>query len=182
MPSSRIAIAAALVATAALGTSVAEATPAPAPATAASPAIASTSLGPAHAARPPLAVIARPRAGATVSGTLRPGLRIRGAAAVTRLELLVDGTLVDRWFPRRAKAPRWRTSRVANGPHTLTVRTVGAPRGRSSSGPVRGRNGTSRSGTRRSGATPPAPAAAAPVAAPPPSANGLDIPGVVLRT
>ena len=182
MPSSRIAIAAALVATAAFGTSVAEA--APAPATAASPAFAPSSLGAAHTQRAPLAVIARPRAGTTVSGTLRPGLRIRRLAGITRLELLVDGTIVDRWFPRRAKAPRWRTSRVANGTHTLTVRTVTGRRVRSSSVTVTVRNGTSRSGARPGapGATSPAPAATPPVAAPPPSANGLDIPGVIMRT
>ena len=180
-----LALAAALAATAALGTTIAEA--APLTTTAGLPAGTVASAGNAAPA-PPLASIARPRAGATVSGTIRPGLRLRGLTAIRRLELLVNGKLVDRWFPRRSKAPRWRTSKVADGVHVVTIRTVTARGVRSSSVKVTVANGTSRSRTapgRPKAGTPTTPATqtpAAPVVAPPPSSNGLDIPGVILRT
>jgi hypothetical protein len=119
-----------------------------------------------------------------VSGTLRPGLRIRRAAGIRRLELLVDGKVIDRWWPRRSRTPRWRTSAVGNGAHTLTVRTVTRRGVRTSSVRVTVMNGTSRSRTTPGTSVAPvaAPAPATPVAAPPPGTNGLDIPGVVMRT
>ena len=177
-----LALAAALVATAALGATMVEAAP---PASTAGAPPATVASSPAAAPAHPLARIARPRAGATVSGTIRPGLRLHGLSAIRRLELRVDGKLVDRWFPRRSRAPRWRTSQVSNGAHVLTIRTVTARGSRSSSVRVTVANGTSRSRTApaRPKAATPAPATpAAPVAAPPPSSNGLDIPGVVLRS
>jgi hypothetical protein len=180
MPSPRIAVAAALVATAAFGAAAATAAPGPLPAPSQAGTQSAHALG---AGRAPLATIARPRAGATVSGTIRPGLRLRRAGAIRRLELRVDGKLVDRWFPRRSRAPRWRTGSVPNGRHTISVRAVSASGSRTSSVTVNVRNGTSRS--RTAPRTPAAPAPApgqAPAPAPPPSSSGLDIPGVILRT
>jgi len=184
MPTARrpLALAAVLAAAAALGATAAQAASAPSTATAAASAAA------ADGSPVPVARIVRPRAGARVSGTIRPGLRIRKLAGVRRLELRVDGRLVDSWSPHAGRAPRWRTSAVADGRHVMEIRTVSALGVRRTRLIVQVANGTTRSRAKRIGSPParslPAPQAPAtpPLPAPPPSGGGLDLPGVIMRT
>jgi hypothetical protein len=179
-----LAIAAVLVATASLGPALAQGSPS----ATAPPQVAVAVDGPARVPTGPVALIARPRAGATISGTVRPGLRIRALRSVRRLEMRIDGRLVDRWRPKTSRAPEWRTTTVADGDHVIEVRTFGPHGMRRVAQTVTVSNVTGRRGGRKptSPSTPaptsPAPGGSTPSSpAPPPSGNGLDIPGVIMK-
>jgi hypothetical protein len=187
MPSARrtlpIAMAALAVAALPSAASAAPASPPPGPSAAAEAAVA-------HSATPaagPVARIVRPRARQRVSGVLRPEVALRRGARVTRLELRVDGRRRLAWSARRRTAPALDTRRLANGRHVIELRVRSGGRTRVLRRAVTVANPAGRS--RRAPVATPAPAPAplpvehaAPAPAGPPPADGLAIPGVILRT
>jgi subtilisin family serine protease len=74
---------------------------------------------------PPTTSITSPANGATVSGTVNVTANANDNVGVTRVELLVDGSLVGSDASSPYSIP-WNTTTVGNGNHTLTTRAFDA--------------------------------------------------------
>ena len=84
---------------------------------------------------PPTASITSPAAGATVSGTISIQANASDNVGVTRVDFLVDGSLLssDTTAPFAAS---WNTANAANGAHSLTVRAFDAANNQKTSAAV----------------------------------------------
>jgi len=84
---------------------------------------------------PPTASITSPAAGATVSGTIGIQANASDNVGVTRVDFLVDGSLLssDTTAPFAAS---WNTANAANGAHSLTVRAFDAANNQKTSAAV----------------------------------------------
>ena len=84
---------------------------------------------------PPTASITSPAAGATVSGTIGIQANASDNVGVTRVDFLVDGSLLssDMTAPFAAS---WNTANAANGAHSLTVRAFDAANNQKTSAAV----------------------------------------------
>jgi predicted secreted protein len=84
---------------------------------------------------PPTASITSPAAGATVSGTVGIQANASDNVGVTRVDFLVDGSLLssDTTAPYSAS---WNTTGVANGTHSLTARAFDAANNQKTSAAV----------------------------------------------
>ena len=84
---------------------------------------------------PPTASITSPAAGATVSGTVGIQANASDDVGVTRVDFLVDGSLLssDTTAPYSAS---WNTTGAANGTHSLTARAFDAANNRKTSAAV----------------------------------------------
>src|SRR5262249_14080855 len=84
---------------------------------------------------PPTASITSPGTGATVSGTVSIQANASDNVGVTRVDFLVDGTVLssDTTSPYSAS---WNTTGTANGTHSLTVRAFDAANNSTTSAPA----------------------------------------------